>query len=117
MKLKITAIREPGNMQKERIVMRVEAPVNVGEFVLLQTGVNESSVTNDVHNTYWFPDKEVNTGDYVVLYTKAGKPSDVIFKEVKSHFFYLAKSAPIWNERNRSAVLLYAPDWESYRPE
>lgn len=117
MKLKITAIREPGNLQKERIVMKVQAPVNVGEFVLLQTGFNENAVTNGVYNTYWFPDKEVNTGDYVVLYTKAGKLSDVVFKDVKSHFFYLANSAPIWNESNRSAVLMYAPDWESFRPE
>ena len=117
MKLKITAIRELENLQKERIVMKVEAAVNVGEFVLLQTGLSENAVTNGVYNTYWFPDKEVNIGDYVVLYTKAGKPSDVVFKNVKSHFFYLGHPQSIWSERDRSAVLMYAPDWESFRPQ
>lgn len=115
MKLKITAIRDADNLQKERIVMKAQSAVNVGEFVLLQTGSSDGTVTTVVHQTFWFPDKEIGMGDYVVLYTKSGIPSDTIFKAVKSHFFYMGNLQPIWNEKDRSAVLMYAPEWESFR--
>lgn len=117
MKLKITNIRDQGNLDKERVVMKVESGGNVGEFLLVQSEYHNNSVTNGVYDTYWFPDKDVNVGDFVVLYTKSGTNSEKPFKEVKSHFFYWGRKQPMWNTENRAAVLMHAPTWESFKPE
>lgn len=114
MKLKVTAIREAGNLEKERIVMKAESSLDVGEYVLLQTGFREDSVNTSVFTAYWFPDKEVSAGDYVILYTKSGRASERDFNDVQSHFFYWGKSEPIWDKKSRAAVLLHAPDWDSF---
>ncbi|MCW2484966.1 hypothetical protein J5069_03550 [Candidatus Symbiopectobacterium sp. NZEC127] len=115
MKTKITAIREPGNLQKERVVIRVESTCDIGEFILLQTGFKEGTVNTRVYETFWFPDKRVRAGDYVVVYTKRGTSSEKPFNESTSHFFYMGNSEPIWNQEARSAVLMYAPEWESFQ--
>ena len=117
MKLKITNIRDRGDLNKERVVMKVESAGNVGEFLLVQSGYHDNSVTNGIYETYWFPDKDVNVGDFVVLYTKSGTDSEKPFKDVKSHFFYLGKKQTIWDAENRAAVLMHAPVWESFKPE
>jgi hypothetical protein len=117
MKLKITGIRDHGDLNKERVVMKAESNGDVGDFVLIQSGYRDESVTNGVYVTYWFPDKQFNAGDIVVLYTKSGKSSEKPFKNGTSHFFYLGRSQPIWQEDNRAAVLMYAPEWESFKPE
>lgn len=115
MKVKITAIREPGNIQKERVVIRAESACNIGEFILLQTGFKNGSVNTGVYETLWFPDKPVHAGDYIVVYTKRGTNSEKPFKEVTSHFFYIGKSEPIWSQSERSAVLMHAPVWQSFQ--
>lgn len=117
MKLKITNIRDQGNLDKERVVMKVESGGNVGEFLLAQSGYHDNSVTNGIHDTYWFPDKDVNTGDFVVLYTKHGVDREKPFKNVKSHFFYWGRKQPMWIAGDRVAVLMHAPTWESFKPE
>jgi hypothetical protein len=116
MKLKITNIRNQGDLDKERVVMKVESGGNVGEFLLVQSGYSNNSVTNGVYDTYWFPDKDVNVGDFVVLYTKSGIDSEKPFNEVKSHFFYWGRKQPVWSTENRAAVLMHAPTWESFKP-
>lgn len=117
MRLKITNIRDQGDIDKERVVIKVETAGNVGEFLLIQSGYQNDSVTNGVHETYWFPDKVVSAGDFVVLYTKSGANSEKPFKEVKSHFFYWGKNRPLWNASNTIAVLMHAPVWESFKPD
>lgn len=94
--------------------MKAETGLDVGEYVLLQTGFKENSVNTDVFTAYWFPDKEVSAGDYVILYTKSGRASERDFNDVKSHFLYWGKSQSIWDKEARAAVLLHAPDWDSY---
>ncbi|QFY43627.1 hypothetical protein F6R98_14175 [Candidatus Methylospira mobilis] len=117
MRLKITNIRDQGDLDKERIVMKVESAGNVGEFLLIQSAHLNNAVTNDVYHTYWFPDKSVNVGDFVVLYTKVGKNSEKPFKDVKSHFFYWGKTKTIWDRDDCAAVLMHAPEWESFKTE
>lgn len=114
MKLKITAIRDAGDIAKERIVMKASNALDMGAYVLLQTGFKDGSVNTGIFQSFWFPDKMINEGDFVILYTKAGRASEKDFKDVKSHFLYWGKSSPIWSESGRAAVLFHAPEWESF---
>lgn len=115
MKIKISAIRDAGNLHKERVVIQVESACDIGEFILLQTGFMDGTVNTGIYETFWFPDKAVRPGDYVVVYTKKGKNSEKPLKEATSHFFYMANVEPIWNEEERSAVLMHAPEWQSFQ--
>ena len=117
MRLKITSIRDAGNIEKERVVLKAESSADVGAFLLIQAGYFDDSVTNGVEETYWFPDKEVAEGDFIVLYTKSGKMSDKQFRDVHSHFFYWGLNDPIWKRPNKCPVLMYAPTWESFKSE
>ncbi len=115
MKLKITAIRDAGDLKNERVVMKATESADVGNFVLFCTGFHNGEVTIDVKRAYWFPFKKVSVGDFVVVYTKAGTDSAKEFNQVKSHFFYWGNSSTVWDQQQVSAVLLHAPEWESFQ--
>ena len=70
MRIAILSIADKGNLEKERLVLRVRADADVGDYILIQTGFQSDGVTIDTHNTYWFPYKKVEAGDLVVIYTK-----------------------------------------------
>lgn len=117
MKLKISAIRDAGNLDKERIVMKVLAPTDIGEHLLLCTATADGKITTNIQTAYWFPDKEVKEGDFVVLYSKKGRDSEKEFKNAMSHFFYLGSDKALWDKSENAAVIMYAPDWARFQPE
>jgi hypothetical protein len=117
MKLRISSFADKGDFNKERIVLKVLADTNVGNFVLMQTGFNGQEVTTSVFHTFWFPYKEVFGGDLVVIYTKAGKDREKAIEGNRTaHFYYWGLESTIWEGDNQSAVLLEAPEWESKNP-
>ena len=117
MKLAIQSVADKGNPEKERLILKVSADTDIGDYVLIQAEFHNGSVHTNVYNTYWFPDKKIETDDTVVLYTKTGRDSD---KESGSrkrvHFFYWGVSDPIWSMEDRAPVLLHAPEWISKNP-
>jgi len=94
--------------------MKAETALDIGEYVLLQTGFKDGGVNSAVFSAFWFPDKEVSAGDYVILYTKSGKASSKEFNDVHSHFLYWGKAHSIWQDEAKAAVLFHAPDWDSF---
>lgn len=114
MNLKITAIRDAGDLSKERVVMRALKAVDVGDYAILQTGFQNQELDTRIKNTYWFPNKHVQIGDYVIVYTKRGIDRDREFNEHISHFFYWGLSNSIWDTPDISAVLLESPNWQSF---
>lgn len=117
MKIKIQSIADRGNPQKERIVMVVQSRTDVGQFALLDAGYSDGGVNTYTRDVYWFPDKPVNEGDYVVLYTKSGKDSEKLQKSgKKSHFFYWGKSGSKWEGTDMAPVLLQVEEWMSFDP-
>jgi hypothetical protein len=117
MKVQITSVRDAGNLEKERVVMKVLEPTNIGLYTLLQTGYANGKVNIDVKRTYWFPYKPISSGDFVVLYTKKGKNSEKDINQAKSHFFYWELPEPIWSDADTAAVLLHSPEWQTHKEE
>ena len=108
MTLKITNIRERGNLEKERVVMRVQSDVDVGSYIMLNCVISgEDSVeSGDIPLCYWFDDKKVKKDDLIVLYTKKGVSSQKINDNGQmSYFFYWDRPDSIWSD-NRRAVLV-----------
>lgn len=114
MNLKLKSIAEKGNLEKERLVINVLNDTDVGDYILMQTGMSDGSVNIAISGTYWFPNKTVKAGDLVVLYSKSGTNKDRDLDEGrKVHFFYWGKSASIWGKPEKAAVLAHAPTWSS----
>ncbi|MBL8388572.1 MAG: hypothetical protein JNK17_10180 [Hydrogenophaga sp.] len=114
MNLKLKSIAEKGNFEKERLVINVLNDADVGDYILMQTGIADGNVSIAISGTYWFPNKAVKAGDLVVLYSKSGINKDRdLDGGRKAHFFYWGKSAAIWNKPEKAAVLAHAPTWSS----
>lgn len=117
MNFKITAIRDAGTYDKERIVIEPKSEMEIGEYVLFRTKRNnKGEITTGVQNVMWFPDKKISAKDLVVVYTKNGTSSEKENKDGnKSHFFYWGEETPLWeNEKEMALVILHVSEWSSY---
>lgn len=118
MKLKITSIADRGNPEKERIVMRAMSTLDVGLYALVEAGYADSSVNTFTKDVFWFPDKKIDEGDYVVLYTKSGNDSEKRLESGRrSHFFYWGKPSAKWGTRTMAPVLMQVESWQAYGPD
>lgn len=118
MKIDIQSVADKGNIEKERLVLRVKSDTDMGDYLVIQVGFHDGEVTIGTYNTFWFPYKSVSAGDLVVLYTKSGKENVKVLKgSRKSHFFYWGLSSTLWHREDRAPVLLHAPDWVSKAPD
>jgi len=118
MSLLLKHFRARGDLQQERVVMRANADVEVGQFALCRTARDGDSIYPTVYDTFWFPDGVVQKGDFVVLYTKPGTTS---FKKgasgTTSHFYYWGRSDAVWDDVGVAAVLMHVGEWHSLLPD
>jgi hypothetical protein len=108
MSLVISSVANAGEVDRERVVMKASADIDIGKYALFcckrsgETSVNDGAIPA----AYWFADKTVKAGDFVVLYTKSGKRSEKSNNSGgNSYFFYWGKSAPIWTDDKRAVLL------------
>jgi hypothetical protein len=113
MKLKITSVRNAGDLDNERIVLRADADVDIGKFALFCCKVEGPDLveSGNIPYVYWFDDQLVKEGDLVVLYTKSGTKSEKENASGKiSRFNYWSLPKAIWSSETRS-VLVAASDY------
>ncbi|MRS89143.1 hypothetical protein GJV04_03690 [Enterobacteriaceae bacterium RIT714] len=117
MKFKINGLREPGNLEKERAVIEILEDGNVGTLIVASTRQQgEGSVSSEIKNSYWIPDQDVQKGDLIIIYTKAGKKNNrVTPTNSTSYFFYIGLEAPQYNEADETVVVFDISDWKSLR--
>lgn len=114
MKLSSSFIVNHGNLDREAAVFRAKSNINIGDYLVLQTGTDGDVVNNDTLHSFWFPDRDISGGEYIVLWSKRGNTREVDSKEHgKLHYFYWGLEEPIWGDPNRALVFLHAPEWES----
>ena len=114
MKLELRSIVAPGDIKNERLTLRALENLDIGDYIVAQTGYIEDSPTTNFSHSLWFPYKLVNKGDLVVIYTKGGSSKErVLDKGNKAHFFYLGLTEPVWNASRKGALILHAPSWAS----
>jgi hypothetical protein len=119
MTLAMRRVVEPGNIARERLMIRAVADVDVGKYVLCRARSDGDLVFAEVDHCLWLPDQRVSRGDLVVVYTKAGtaKEKPAADGRTTNYFFYWDLSAPIWGSENHSAVLMHVDTWTSLRPK
>lgn len=113
MNITIDYIKDPGNLDKERIVFAVKSDEQLGKYLIAESMLLENArFSAQIKNTYWFPDQELKQGDTIVLYTKEG--SDNVRKNddgSTTYFYYWGLSAPHLNENN-PCVVLFESTWD-----
>lgn len=112
MKIIIKYIKDFGNPEKERVVLKVNASTNIGQYVVAESvKVNDNAISAEIKNQYWFPDQELKVGDLVVLYTKKGEKKSVLNKDGSTtYFFYWGLENPLSSVK-KSCVVLFETLW------
>lgn len=108
MKMKISAIADQGNLEKERVVLRVQEDLDLTYYALFRCirGANDIVRGGDIPNVWWWSARKVKAGDYIVLYSKDGKRSEKINGDGStSYFYYWGQSTPIWTPKYRAACV------------
>jgi hypothetical protein len=117
MKVTIRYVKDAGNIANERVVMRVVEATNIGHYILGETQFQaDDTVLATLRRVYWFPDKSVAAGDFVVFYTKTGEAKEGPNKaKTTNHYFYWGLEQPVWTKSDRGPALFEAPDWMAIR--
>ena len=108
----LRSIADPGNLDKERVVLKVDADCDIGDYILLVTGQRKGAVTNNIRSSFWFPDKLVRRDDLIVVYTKTGTQNSRIQPSGSEiHFFYWDIAETMWDTGRHAAVLVHVDAW------
>ena len=72
--LVVVGVYDRGKPNLERIILRANELINVGQFgLMLGIGQQEGAAIPIRDNLYWFGDGYVTTGDWVFVYTGPGE--------------------------------------------
>lgn len=105
-----------GQYDKERVTFVVKDDLEIGDFAILQCSRDgDRNLTTDVRRAFWFPNKKIQKGDIVVIYSKTGGEKEKALDQGrKAHFYYWDESMPIWDDADLGAVILHAPEYEAH---
>lgn len=114
MNVNIKYIKDAGIPEKERLILNVLKDSDIGYYLVFNTVFIDEKVSTNVKKTFWFPDKKVNAGDVIVLYTKKGEKSEKTNKDnTISHFFYWGLETTIWEGKDDAIALLEIKNWDA----
>jgi hypothetical protein len=115
--LEIIKVADAGNLQKERVIMRMGESASLINFLLINSNsAGDSGQVRDLNDhVFWFPDKVVSQGDYVRLYTRAGEVSTQAAmyqgKPATFHNLFWRKKNPVWGGTSNAVVIFRVQTW------
>ena len=117
MKIALSHIRGKGDLKKERVVFKVLGKTDIGQYLLCEsTTTSTAAISSKLRKVYWFPDKLVNEGDFIAVYTGLGRNGEYTNKAgTVTHQMYWGLSESLWGETNSVAVLMEIADWSTKR--
>ncbi len=124
MNLKIVAIKDGGDPNNERVVLKAVGDCNTGDYILIDTTRKGSErLIGKVKHPFIFPSEEIREGEFVRVYTKVGTYSTSPAKydsegnliATLNHNFYWGIRGVIWNNGEDSATLMQIADRQSFR--
>lgn len=117
MNVLIKKIVDIGVYEKERIILNALTDGDIGRHAIFLAKKNQTGITNAIENVYWFPDKKIQAGDLVVLYTNEGFQSETHNNNgTTTHFFHwgLSTTLPL---STYAVTLVDIPEWKVFNPE
>ena len=115
--LQFINVAEPGFYVEERVVLRPSVRVNLMDYMVvpMKCGPDPANAEDLNSEVYWFPDKVVEAGDFVLLYTKSG--SDYTFTESNGrevHVLYWGRERAVWKDSASVVAILRVSEWAFY---
>jgi hypothetical protein len=113
----ISGISDPGNLAKERLVLKVVADGDLNDYAVFRAFSHEKTVlSGNIPNAFWFSPVKLEVGDLVVLYTKGGTDSEKRLPSGRmTYFFYWGLDEPIWESSEYSAVVVQTESWKLFK--
>jgi hypothetical protein len=113
MMVEISSFADAGVHEKERLIIKAIADVDIGKYGVFRSGTSDDGKPlSGSKIAYWFPDQQVKAGDLIVLYTKTGKSGK---KDLSSghaaYFYYWHREKPLWGTGKHTAVLFRIAEW------
>jgi hypothetical protein len=117
MSLELRYVEDAGDITRERVVLRATTNVDIGLYALFRCRVSkDGKPLSGAATAYWFNNKEIRAGDFVVLYTKSGSASQKKgASAATSYFYYWNLTAAHWTT-DTVPVLADIPDFEIGHP-
>lgn len=111
MNVEIKRVIGDDHIDTERLILQVTGGDNLSNYAVVDgQSTMFGRVPKKDRHVFWFPSREVNAGDTVILYTKRGKPG-FLDKDESRHVFYWNLDEGIWTSKNDSALLIRMMDW------
>lgn len=115
MKIIFDSIKDPGVLDKERVIFKVIESVNIGHYIAAESvSITNETFSSKIQNIFWFPDQEMKEGDLVVLYSKKGTKADTINADSSTTYFYYWGLTRPHTDVEKAIIVLLETSWKIY---
>lgn len=109
MSLKIVGVKDAGDDENERLILKVTDDCNLKDFMVMDCTYEDGHVSNKHRHVYFFPNKSVQENEYVILFTRSGRNRTGVWNDdnnTVTHRFYWGLDTTVWNEDGDEALVL-----------
>ncbi|ENU3034824.1 hypothetical protein ACE4MK_002403 [Escherichia coli] len=109
MSLKIVGVKDAGDDENERLILKVTDDCNLKDFMVMDCTYENGQVSNKHRHVYFFPNKSAQEDEYVILFTRSGTNRTGVWNssdDTVTHRFYWGLDTTIWNEDGDEALVL-----------
>jgi hypothetical protein len=117
MNLKIIAINDKGNIEKEVVWLEAIAECNLQYFLICDTTyTDQDHVSNELRHLYWMPNLTIKKGDLIALHTRVGTNSSALNdRKTTTYHRYWNLGKSVWNKDGDCAILFNVKTWKATR--
>jgi hypothetical protein len=115
MQLQILKVRDAGDLDNEKIILKANETCEISWYILFDNTYDElGNLSNLWRHVFIFPKIQIKAGDFIWLYTKAGKStSRGNTSNTTTHLLYWGLGETIWNHEKDVAHLIKYVDSQS----
>ena len=115
MKMKVMGIRNPGDIQNERVVLELLEDVEIGNYIsFFSKDLGGEVISAKMLYPLWLPNKKLSAGDRVVVYSRDGEKCEKKTDEGRTVFFvYRGLISAVCEADKIRASLMEISDWET----
>lgn len=110
MNISVINIFDRMDISHERVVLLANENCNLWPYILF----NNETESDAKRHSFIFPNKDIEKGDYITIYSKKGNPIiQPVTNGRKNHIFYWNSDQSIWN-KGRKALLVETKEYEFF---
>lgn len=117
MSLNLIKIHGGGSAKEEYVMLKAVSDCNLKGWVIADCTFDaKGNASNKTRHTYWFRDQSIKAGEYIAVFTRAGKDTqgNTTSGDI-CHFFFWNLGTAVWNNDGDTAVLLKSHASQSRR--